>query len=98
MKRTFVDSLFLGAALASSSTVIIARILTGMKKLKDISALLMLGISVTEDLVVVFILTAFTTAFGVSPESNVEILWTLGKAAIFLACAFLIGIFLIRKL
>ena len=52
----FYDTLFLGAALASSSTTIIAKVLSDMGKIKEISSLIMLGILVAEDVVVVILL------------------------------------------
>ena len=52
----FYDTLFLGAALASSSTTIIAKVLGDAGKIKEISSVIMLGILVVEDVVVVIIL------------------------------------------
>ena len=48
--------LFLGAALASSSTTIIAKVLGDMGKIKEIPSIIMLGILVVEDVFVVIML------------------------------------------
>jgi monovalent cation:H+ antiporter-2, CPA2 family len=56
---SFYDTLFLGAALASSSTTIIAKVLGDLGKLKETSSVIMLGILVVEDVVVVILLAMF---------------------------------------
>ncbi len=61
---TFTDALFLGTALASSSTTIIAKVLTDMGKLKETPALIMLGVLVVEDLIVVTLLALITSIEG----------------------------------
>jgi len=93
----FMDSLFLGAALASSSTVIIAKVLRDMGKLKDISALVMMGVLVAEDLIVIAILAIITSVVGLSSSSFLDISWTLGKVLLFLIGASLIGVMVIPK-
>jgi len=94
---SFIDCLFLGAALASSSTVIIAKVLRDMGKLKDISALVMMGVLVAEDLIVIAILAVITSIVGVSSSSFLDISWTLGKVLLFLIGASLIGVMVIPK-
>lgn len=94
----FTDSLFMGAALASSSTVIIAKVLRDMGKLADISSLVMMGVLVAEDLLVVAMLSVLTSVFGASSTSPIDISWTLGKGVIFLVVTVLIGITLIPRL
>jgi len=93
----FMDSLFLGEALASSSTVIIAKVLRDMGKLKDISALVMMGVLVAEDLIVIAILAIITSVVGLSSSSFLDISWTLGKVLLFLIGASLIGVMVIPK-
>lgn len=53
---SFIEILFIGTALASSSTTIIAKILTDMRVTKDISSTIMLGILIIEDLFVVYMI------------------------------------------
>ena len=94
----FLDSLFLGAALASSSTVIIAKVLKDMGKLHDTSAFVMLGVLVAEDLIVVVMLAVITSVVGTSTSSFTTIAWTLTGILAFLVVASLIGIFLIPRI
>ncbi len=94
----FTDALFLGAALASSSTVIIAKVLRDMGKLSDVSSLVMMGVLVTEDLIVVAMLSVLSSIFGSSSSSLIDISWTLGKGAIFLVGTVAIGITLIPRI
>src|SRR5713226_4007708 len=51
-----IDSTFLGVALASSSTVIIAKVLSDLGKIREEAATIMLGVLVVEDLIVVLLL------------------------------------------
>ncbi len=57
-----IEALFLGTALASSSTAIIAKVLSDMGKIKETSSLIMLGVLVIEDLIVVALLAVITTS------------------------------------
>lgn len=54
---TFMDSLFLGAALSISSTAVIVKILTDMGKIKRESSILVLGILIIEDVVAVILIS-----------------------------------------
>ncbi len=58
---SFRDAMFLGTALASSSTAIIAKVLGDLGKMKEIPTLIMLGVLVIEDLIVVGLLAVITT-------------------------------------
>ena len=91
MHWPFQDSLFLGAALGSSSTVVIAKVLTDMGKLKETSTLLMLGILVIEDLAVVLILSLLTSVFGGGTLTPIAMTWTVGKILLFIFGSLAIG-------
>jgi CPA2 family monovalent cation:H+ antiporter-2 len=93
----FMDSLFLGAALASSSTVIIAKVLRDMGRLRDTSALVMMGVLVIEDLVVVLILAVISSVVGAGSGSFPGISWALGKVMLFLIGASIIGVKLVPR-
>lgn len=95
---SFIDSLFLGAALASSSTVLIAKVLEDMGKLKDVSALVMMGVLIVEDLIVVTMLAILTSMVGTETSTMNDISLTLGKIVLFIAGASIIGMLLIPKL
>ncbi len=94
---SLMDSLFLGAALASSSTVIIAKALTDLGKLKDTSSLIMMGILVAEDIFVVLILALITSIAGSDTLTVPGIAWTAGKVLLFIFGTLIIGSFIIPE-
>lgn len=98
MKWPHIDSLFLGAALASSSTVIIAKVLQGMNKFRDVSALIMIGVLIAEDLVVVFILSIITSIAGTSPGTFMDFTWSIGKILIFIFGSLVVGLLFIPRI
>lgn len=98
MKWSMMDSLFLSAALASSSTVVIAKVLTDMKKLKDVSATVMMGVLVVEDLAVVLILSIITSVAGSSSFTGLDLTWTIGKIVLFIAGTLVIGFLTIPRI
>ncbi|MDP2932138.1 MAG: cation:proton antiporter, partial [Chloroflexota bacterium] len=93
---SFIDSLFLGAALASSSTVIIAKVLSDFGKLKDTSALVMMGVLITEDLFVVLILALITSMAG--PSVFPGLVWTAGKILLFIVGTLVAGILVVPRI
>jgi monovalent cation:H+ antiporter-2, CPA2 family len=98
LQWSYIDSLFLGAALASSSTVIIAKVLAELGKLKDLSALVMMGILIVEDLIVVVILALLTSILGGQSTGSAGIVWTVGKIILFIVGASLLGILLVPRI
>jgi len=91
MGWSLTDSVFLGAALASSSTAIIAKVLSDMGKLNETSSIIMLGVLVVEDLAVVLLLAAIQSAVSIGTIS-VEAILTLGvKIVLFLGGSLFIG-------
>ena len=95
---SFIDSLFLGAALASSSTVIIAKVLTDLGKLKDTSALVMMGVLVAEDILVVLMLALITSIAGAGPLGLPGLAWTVGKIFLFIFGALIIGSLVVPRI
>jgi CPA2 family monovalent cation:H+ antiporter-2 len=88
---SFLDALFLGAALASSSTAIIVKVLGDEGKLKEKSALLMMAVLMAEDLFVVLLLALLPSiAAGASP-SVAEMSLTVGKILLFIVGTLVIG-------
>ena len=55
---SFMDSLFLAAALSISSTAIIVKILTDMGRIKKASSILVLGILIVEDVIAVILISS----------------------------------------
>jgi monovalent cation:H+ antiporter-2, CPA2 family len=95
---SLMDSLFVGAALASSGTVIIAKVLQDMGKFKDMSALLMMGILVAEDLIVVLMLAIITSVVSVTSSTIPDLAWATGKILLFVFGTLIVGIFIIPKI
>jgi monovalent cation:H+ antiporter-2, CPA2 family len=94
---SFYDTLFLGAALASSSTTIIAKVLSDTGKIRETSSVIMLGILVVEDVVVVILLAMLQ---GVVMENTISVtasLWLVTKLAIFVGGTLLVGGFILPK-
>jgi CPA2 family monovalent cation:H+ antiporter-2 len=95
---SLTDSLFLGAALASSSTVIIMKALRDLGKLKDVSALVMMGVLIAEDLIVVLMLSVITSVVGTGSSASSDLAWNIGKMLLFVFGASIIGVLIIPRL
>jgi monovalent cation:H+ antiporter-2, CPA2 family len=94
---SFYDTLFLGVALASSSTTIIAKVLSDMGKIREISSTIMLGILVVEDIVVVIILAMLQNVAVANELSAISILVLVIKLVVFIGGTLTIGYFLLPK-
>lgn len=90
-----MDSIYLGAALAVSSTTIIIKAVEelGLKKKKFAS--LVFGILIVEDLITIAILVLLTTLSVSQQSAGSEILLSIVKLIFFLILWFVIGIFFI---
>lgn len=97
LKWPLMDSLFLGTALASSSTVIIAKVLGDMGKLESPPALVMLGVLVVEDLIVVGLLTVITSTASLGSLDFSFIGWQIVKILAFVLGSLAIGLLIIPK-
>jgi monovalent cation:H+ antiporter-2, CPA2 family len=93
-----IDALFLGTALASSSTVIIAKVLTDMGKLHETPALIMLGVLVVEDLIVVGLLAVITSTFVNGSVNFNDILWVILKILGFIIGSLIMGILIVPRI
>ncbi len=93
----FYDTVFLGAALASSSTTIIAKVLSDSGKIKEISSVIMLGILVVEDVVVVIILAMLQNVAIANTVSAIDSIWLVAKLAIFVVGTLIVGGYFIPK-
>ena len=92
-----IDALFLGTALASSSTVIIAKVLGDMGKLKETSALIMLGVLVVEDLIVVGLLAIITSVVGIGSINVADVSWLAVKILAFVLGTLTLGILIVPR-
>lgn len=95
MGWSFMDSLFLGGMLASSSTTIIIRAFDELGIKTKQYARIVFGVLVVEDIVVILLMVLLST-MAVSREfEGTELLFTVTKLLFFLALWFLAGIFLL---
>ncbi len=94
----FYDTLFLGAALSSSSTTIIAKVLGDTGRLKEISATIMLGILVVEDMVVVILLAMLQDVAVTSVISLTSTVWLVVKLVVFIGGTLIVGGFFLPKI
>ena len=93
-----MDSLFLGVALASSSTAIIAKVLSDAGKIKDISATVMLGVLVVEDIVVVGLLSVIASVVSIHSISAAGITLTTLKMCTVIFITIILGLYVIPRL
>lgn len=95
MGWSFMDSLFLGGMLASSSTTIIIRAFDELGIKTKHYARIVFGVLVVEDIVVILLMVLLST-MAVSKEfEGMELLFTITKLLFFLALWFIAGIFLL---
>jgi monovalent cation:H+ antiporter-2, CPA2 family len=97
LRWSFYDTIFLGVALASSSTTIIAKALGEIGKIREISATIMLGILVVEDIVVVIILAMLQDITVANQVSTSSIAMLIIKLVAFIGGTLTIGYFLLPK-
>lgn len=94
---SFYDTLFLGTALASSSTTIIAKVLSDSGRIKEISSIIMLGVLVVEDVVVVILLAMLQNFAIANTISVTSSLWLVAKLVIFIGGTLVIGGLIVPK-
>lgn len=98
MGWNFYDSLFLGAALAISSTTIIIKALEELKLNRKRFAEIIFGILVVEDLLAILLLVGLTTVVATHNIFSSQIVWAGLKLIIVVGSWFLLGYFLIPSL
>jgi CPA2 family monovalent cation:H+ antiporter-2 len=86
-----MDTLFLGVALASSSTAIIMKVLGDLEKLREVPALIMLGVLIVEDLFVVLMLPVLQSISVFGPSTLAALGWGLVKTMILVFGSLAIG-------
>ena len=92
-----MDSLFLGAILAISSTTIIVKALNDLKMKNERFAQLIFGVLIVEDILgigIIALLSSLAVSGSVSPE---EVFSTVGKLSLFMIVALVIGILLVPR-
>ncbi|WP_044873301.1 cation:proton antiporter [Pseudomonas sp. LFM046] len=93
-----MDSLFLGAILAISSTTIIVKALSDLKMKNERFAQLIFGVLIVEDILGIGIIALLS---GIAVSGTVEtgdVFATVGKLSLFMIVALVIGILLVPRL
>ncbi len=81
LRFSFFDSMFLGLAMSVTSTVVTVRILEELKLIQDRSSILLLGISIIEDIIVITALGVFQS-IAADASGEVSILHIIFSIAI----------------
>lgn len=97
-EMSFMDSLFLAAALSISSTAIIVKILTEAGKIKRESSILVLGILIVEDVIAVILISSLQSIALVGTISVEGVIVVILVAAGLIIGTFTIGTRTIPKL
>jgi len=95
---SFYDSLFLGAALAISSTTIIIKALEELNLKTKRFAEIVFGILIVEDLLAILLLVGLTTVVATQDIFSSAIIWATAKLILVIGGWFLIGYFLVPLL
>jgi CPA2 family monovalent cation:H+ antiporter-2 len=92
-----MDSLFLGALLAISSTTIIVQVLLETGQLREQFAQVILGILVVEDIAAIVILAVLSGFAHAGAITTLDVGWALVRVAMFMATALLVGVLLVPR-
>lgn len=95
MGWSYMDSLFLGGMLASSSTTIIIRAFDELGMKTKQYARIVFGVLVVEDIVVILLMVLLSTIAVTSAFEGWEMIFTVLRLLFFLALWFIAGIFLL---
>lgn len=93
-----MDSLFLGAILAISSTTIIVKALNDLKMKNERFAQLIFGVLIVEDILGIGIIALLSGIAVSGTVSSGEVFSTVGKLTLFMIVALVIGILLVPRL
>ncbi|MDR0208593.1 MAG: cation:proton antiporter [Pseudomonas putida] len=93
-----MDSLFLGAILAISSTTIIVKALNDLKMKNERFAQLIFGVLIVEDILGIGLIALLSGIAVSGTVSSGEVFSTVGKLSLFMIVALVIGILLVPRL
>ncbi|MFW9268481.1 cation:proton antiporter [Pseudomonas sp. NR3] len=93
-----MDSLFLGAILAISSTTIIVKALNDLKMKNERFAQLIFGVLIVEDILGIGIIALLSSIAVSGTVSSSEVFSTVGKLSLFMIVALVVGILLVPRL
>jgi CPA2 family monovalent cation:H+ antiporter-2 len=93
LRFSFFDSMFLGLAMSVTSTVVTVRILEELKLIQDRSSILLLGISIIEDIIVITALGVFQSiaADAGGEVSILHIIFSIAIVAAFVGSLLIFG-------
>jgi len=92
LRFSFFDSMFLGLAMSVTSTVVTVRILEELKLIQDRSSILLLGISIIEDIIAITALGIFQSiAADAGQVSILQISISIGIVAAFVGSLLIFG-------
>ena len=92
---SFENSIFLGAALAISSTTIIIKALEGLNLKQKRFAELIFGVLIVEDLLAILLLVALSTIIATANIFSLGMLWAGVKLILVVGSWFLVGYFIV---
>ena len=95
MGWSFMDSLFLGGMVASSSTIIILKAFDELGIKTKQYARVVFGVLIVEDIVVILLMVLLSTVAVTKQFEGAEMLFIVAKLLFFLALWFIAGIFLL---
>jgi CPA2 family monovalent cation:H+ antiporter-2 len=95
MNWSFMDSLFLGGLLASSSTTIILRAFSELGVKRQQFAGIVFGVLIVEDIVVILLMVLLSTMAVTQQFNGTEMITSVLKLLFFLTVWFIAGIFLL---
>jgi CPA2 family monovalent cation:H+ antiporter-2 len=100
LRFSFFDSMFLGLAMSVTSTVVTVRILEELKLIQDRSSILLLGISIIEDIIVITALGVFQSiaADAGGEVSILHIIFSIAIVAAFVGSLLIFGSKFIPKI
>jgi len=93
-----MDSLFLGAILAISSTTIIVKALNDLKMKNERFAQLIFGVLIVEDILGIGIIALLSGIAVSGAVSSGEVFSTVGKLSLFMIIALVVGILVVPRL
>ena len=93
-----MDSLFLGAILAISSTTIIVKALNDLKMKNERFAQLIFGVLIVEDILGIGIIALLSGIAVSGTVSSSEVFSTVGKLSLFMVIALVVGILVVPRL
>jgi monovalent cation:H+ antiporter-2, CPA2 family len=93
-----LDSIFLGAMLSMSSTTVIIKVLGELGKMKEHFAQLVFGILVVEDILGIAMIALLSGLAQTGSLSVAGVGQTLGKLAVFLVVALVVGLIAVPRL